>query len=122
MNENYADELDEVSGQSSPLQAKLKLLYRCLGFDEKDLKHEHKRGVLMCGLYDNWREFLRDEVKIKQLKPTKIDWQDWWVKKSRQRHETLAKKNELADDILFYENLDDLSDWLEVRGSISTTT
>ena len=76
----------------------------------------------MCGLYDNWREFLRDEVKIKQLKPTKIDWQDWWVKKSRQRYETLAKKNELADDILFYENLDDLTDWLEVRGSISTTT
>ena len=122
LNENYADELDEVSGQSSPLQAKLKLLYRCLGFGDKDLKHEHKRGVLMCGLYDNWREFLRDEVKIKQLKPTKIDWQDWWVKKSRQRHETLAKKNELADDILFYENLDDLTDWLEVRGSISTTT
>ena len=70
----------------------------------------------MCGLYENWREFLRDEIKVKQLKPTKIDWQDWWVKKSRQRHETLAKKNELADDILFYENLDDLTDWLEVRG------
>jgi len=73
---------------------------------------------LMCGLYDNWREFLRGESKIKQLKPAKIDWQDWWVKKSRQRYETLTKKNELADDILFYENLDDLSDWLEVRGSI----
>jgi hypothetical protein len=73
----------------------------------------------MCGLYENWREFLRDEIKVKQLKPTKTDWQDWWVKKSRQRHETLTKKNELADDILFYENLDDLSDWLEVRGSIT---
>lgn len=68
------------------------------------------------GLYENWREFLRDEIKQSKLKPVKIDWEDWWVKRARSRYENLNKKNEVSTDILFYENIDDLTKWLEVRG------
>ena len=116
LNQNYESDLDELRGRSSPLQAKLKFLYGCLGFDEKDLSHNHKRGVFMCPQFENWKEFLRDEIKERELKPIKIDWQDWWTKKARSRFEKLKKENRLNNEILFYEEIDGLTDWLEVRG------
>jgi len=112
----FRDELDELNTQSSPLQAKLRFLLRCLDINDTDCQHTHKRGVFMLSLYDNWTEFLRDELKESKLKPMKIDWQDWWVKKSRSRVENLNKRNEISEDVLFYESADDLSSWLNARG------
>ena len=114
--DHFRDELDELNTQSSPLQARLRFLLRCLGINDSDCQHTHKRGVFMLSLYDNWTEFLRGEIKESKLKPTKIDWQDWWVKKSRSRVENLNKRNEISEDVLFYESADDLSSWLNARG------
>ena len=116
LRDHFSDELDAMRDQSSPLQSKLKFLLRCLEIDDKQFQHGHKRGVFVLGLYENWREFLRDEIKQSKLKPVKIDWEDWWVKRARSRYENLNKKNEVSTDILFYENIDDLTKWLEVRG------
>jgi hypothetical protein len=116
LKDNLPNELDATRSQSSPLQAKLKLLYRCLGLPEDEFQHSHKRGVFMCPLYDNWKEFLRGEVKVKQLKSIEIDWQDWWVKKARTRYENLKKEERLEENVLFYDGIEDLSYWLEVRG------
>ena len=116
LRDHFSDEIDVLNSQSSPLQSKLKFLLRCLDITEKDFQHGHKRGVFVMGLYENWREFLNNKVTQPKLKPTKIDWKDWWIKKSRSRFEKLIEKKEISDDILFYESIDDLTDWLTVRG------
>ena len=38
------------------------------------------------------------------------------MKKARSRVEKLKKNNRVSDDVLFYENIDSLKGWLEVRG------
>jgi len=116
LRDNFSDEIDILSNQSSPLQAKLKFLYRCLDIDDREFQHGHKRGVFVMGFYENWREFLRNEINKNRLKPIKVDWEEWWMKKARSRVEKLTKNNQVSDDVLFYENIDSLKGWLEVRG------
>ena len=116
LRDNFSDELDGMSSQSSPLQAKIKFLLRCLDIDDRDFQHNHKRGVFVMPLYENWKEFLRDEITSNKLKSNVIDWEEWWLKKARKRYEGLSAKNDVSKEVLFYENIDDLTKWLEVRG------
>ena len=115
---HYQDEMNEISLQSSPLQTKLRFLYQTLGFNPKELTHNHKRGVYMIPLYENYIQFLNDEIKEKKLIPVKFKWQDWWIAKSRTRFESLREQNRLNTDQLFYDEIemDYLSEWLKSRG------
>lgn len=116
LNEHFTDAVDKTKSQSSPLQAKLKLLYRILGFNESELTHTHKRGSFVCHLYDNWKEFLRDEDTEDQLIPFDRPWEEWWMKKARTRMETLQKKDNVLKDQFFIEDMSDVDYWLHLNG------
>ena len=72
----------------------------------------------MIPLYENYIQFLNDEIKDKKLIPVKFNWQDWWVIKGRKRFESLKQQNRLNTDQLFYDEIemDYLSEWLKSRG------
>ena len=116
LNDHFSDAVDRTRSQSSPLQAKLKLLYKILGFTESELTHSHKRGVFVIPLYENYREFLRNEVKEKPLKPMNTDWYRWWVQKANGRFNSLLEKNTVQEEVFFIESMDDVDSWLHLHG------
>lgn len=116
LNDHFSDTVDKTNGQSSPLQGKLKLLYKILGFNDSELTHSHKRGVFIMPLYDNYREFLCNEIKESQLHPINTEWHSWWIRKSRSRMKTLNDKNNVQSDVFFIESMDDVDYWLHLHG------
>ena len=84
--------------------------------------NNHRRGVYFSQLYNNTREFLRDEISEDQLIPnpkcdhTKVV--DWWKGKAIGRYRSLKKGNKLEKTTLWYENVnqDLVETWLSSRG------
>ena len=115
---NYPDIYDETTAATSPRQRMLSAIYRILDIQQKDYFHNHRRGVFFCPLYTNYREFLTDEIKIGKLEPVKMDWPDWWTKKSTDRYNRLKQDDRLQIEPLFHETMNegDLESWLASRG------
>ena len=65
--------------------------------------------------YENTREFLRGEITKEQLIPlgklqNDVDSiVDWWKPKAIRRYEKLHEENRINDQILFYNNMIDMS-------------
>lgn len=106
--EHYPDAYEQVSARSSPKQAFLHSLYRYLGINAKDYEHGHKRGVYFCPLYENYREFLCEEIAIEELVPKPIVWHEWWRLKARKRYESVEKENRVQTDSFWLNQIGEL--------------
>ena len=115
---NYPDIYEESSNATSPRQRMLSSIYRILDINQKDYFHNHRRGVFFLPLYTNYREFLTDKIKLRKLEPVKMDWSEWWTKKSSERYDKLKKDKRIQLEPLFHESISerDLENWLKVRG------
>ena len=116
---NYPDIYEESTAATSPRQRMLSSIYRILDIPQKDYFHNHRRGVFFCPLYTNYREFLTDQIKIDKLDPVKMDWSDWWARKSTERYDKLKQDDRLQIEPLFHESMNegDLENWLASRGA-----
>lgn len=48
-----------------------------------------------------------------------VDLEDWWVNKSRKRYKNIKVENNVCEERLIYENLDNLTKWLDSLGLMS---
>ena len=89
-----------------------------MNISAKDYTHSHKRGVLICPLYHNYREFLTNKIKQKELEPIEFIWKDWYFKKSSERYTKLKSSSKLEYEPLFYDEINEqsLDTWLSSRG------
>jgi serine protease inhibitor len=83
------------------------------------IRSEHQRGIYFSPLYDKTYEFLRGEVKEKDLTKAFDTSYDalvgiWKEKHARGRIKQLTKQNKVSYDTLFYDDLIYLS-WQETK-------
>lgn len=122
--ENYPDEFYHATHSTGPKQNVINLIFRKLGISPKQFEHEQQKGVYFMNIYENTREFLRGEIGEKDLilkdniNKGREFIINWWLKKSIKRYETLLGKNQLHEDVLWYENMDSMGveSWLKSRG------
>lgn len=97
----------------------LNFTYSALKIPKEYTKAEHARGIYFSPLYDNTYEFLRGEIKEKDLKKS-IDTsyeslvEIWKRKHAKPRIKQLVKKNNVSYETLFYDDLIYL-DWEETK-------
>jgi hypothetical protein len=115
---NYPTAFDDTQEQSSPKQGLLNAIYKVLNINRKDFEHGQKRGVYICPLYHNYKDFLCNEIKIKELEPKRIDWHEWWHKSARKRFEKISKEKRVQNDQLWIESINelDIENWLNASG------
>jgi hypothetical protein len=125
--EHYKEEYDakmlQKEGIGGPVTgAKMRalaLIFRAVGLKASSYTHGFERGVYYAPLYENTREFLRGEIKIKDLIPHKRlkgipSVIDWWLPKAIARYETLHAENRLKPEILYYNRMIGLT-WPEAK-------
>ena len=108
----------EIRKKTSPTQGILSAIFKIMNIPTKNYTHSHQRGVLICPLYHNYREFLTNKVKQKDLDPIEFIWKDWYIKKATDRYTKLKKEKKLSTEPLFYDGIDSkiLESWLNSRG------
>ena len=86
--------------------------YNQLGIDKKLIKSEHARGIYFGELYENTKEFLREEIKEDQL-VKRFDnsvealtdiWKNKYAKKriaSLKKQDRVSKETHFYDDIIY---------------------
>ena len=86
--------------------------YNKLGIDKKLIKSEHARGIYFGELYENTKEFLREEIKEDKL-VRKFDnsvealtdlWKNKYAKKrlaSLKKQDRVSKETHFYDDIIY---------------------
>jgi ParB-like chromosome segregation protein Spo0J len=108
LTDNFQEDMEILNSRSSPLQGRLKFLYSTLGLNPNELNHSHQRGVFLMSLYENWKEFLKNKISEKKLKPIESEnWINWWRRKSKTRYEKLEEKGNLSDDLFFLDETDE---------------
>jgi|TARA_Y100001963_G_scaffold21054_1_gene27049 hypothetical protein len=96
-------------------QKTISKIFKLAGIKESQYKHGFERGVYFARRYENTREFLRGEITKEQLIPLgKLENDvdsivDWWKPKAIRRYEKLHEENRINDQILFYNNMIDMS-------------
>jgi len=84
--------------------------YSKLNINRSEYISGHKRGVYVAELYENTKEFLREEITEDELIP-KFDnsieaLTDVWKNKyAKKRYDNLVKNNRLLNDVLFYDDI-----------------
>ena len=84
--------------------------YNQLGIDKKLIKSEHARGIYFGELFDNTREFLREEINPLQLN-RKFDnsveaLTDIWKNKyAKKRLASLKKQDRVSNETHFYDDI-----------------
>ena len=115
---NYPNAFDDAQNQSSPKQGVLNAIYKILNIDSKDYAHGQKRGVYICPLYHNYKDFLCGEIKKTDLEPKRIDWYEWWHQAARKRFEKISKEKRVQKDQLWIESINelDMENWVGASG------
>jgi hypothetical protein len=115
---NFPNDFEDASNQSSPKQAVLNRIFRILDINRKDYEHGQKRGVYICPLYHNYKEFLRNEIEESDLDRKIIDWGEWWHVQARKRFEKLTKEKRVQTNQLWIESINelDMDNWLGASG------
>ena len=108
LKENYREEFDKAQSQTGPKQNTINRIFKHLGIKGKDYEHGFHRGVFFANMYDNGLEYLRNEIKDKDLrmKPkfeNDIDYiMNWWKPKAIRRYVKLYDNDKLKPEVLFY--------------------
>ena len=93
--------------------------YNQLGIDKKLIKSEHARGIYFGELFDNTREFLREEINPLQLN-RKFDnsvealTDSWKNKYAKKRLTNLKKQDRVSKETHFYDDIIYMS-WQETK-------
>lgn len=124
MAEDYNRKIRSKDTANGPVtgikQQILSIIFKAVGISQSKYKHGFERGVYYAPLYENTREFLRgeiDESKLIPLAKLKDDVDSvvsWWVAKAVARYEKLFDENRIKPEILYYNNLVDMS-WDEAK-------
>ena len=106
LKEYYPEIMKEIKTQPSPKQRAISHILRLLNIKQSDYFHSHRRGVYLYPIYSNYREFLTEEIKEKDLvRLHKSEYEQtfvWWLKKSKERYAKLKEEGRLQRDILFH--------------------
>ncbi|MEK9767551.1 MAG: Druantia anti-phage system protein DruA [Betaproteobacteria bacterium] len=105
---------------SGPKQQLMIAIYRNLGIVQSKFEHGFQRGVYFAPLYENTREFLRDEITSDELilsQKLQNDVEDilsWWKQKAIKRFTKLFNEGSVKPEHLYYRNMIQMSTWDEV--------
>ena len=93
--------------------------YSKLGIPKHLVSSAHARGIYFGPLYENSREFLRNEItedKLVKLFDTSEEYLTnlWKQKYASKRIKSLVKNDRVSDETLFYDDLIGMS-WEEVK-------
>jgi hypothetical protein len=108
LKENHREEFDKAQSQTGPKQNTINRIFRHLSIKTKDYEHGFHRGVFFANMYDNGLEYLRNEIKDKDLvmKPkfeNNVDYiMNWWKPKAVRRYVKLYENNRIKPEVLFY--------------------
>jgi hypothetical protein len=108
--EKYEEKTYKDTGQPTTgvKQKILVMIMKELGMKQSNYMHGFTRGVFYTELYENTRQFLRNEISVDDLvinKKIKNDVDDvlrWWVPKAITRYKNLKSQNRLSTNTLFY--------------------
>ena len=114
--ENMADEYikqttqkEGVSGPPTGVKQKtINMIFKAVGIKPSDYQHGFQRGIYFADMYENGKEFLRNEIEEKDLKMKKKYVEDsdyimnWWKPKAIKRYSKLFDENRLKPEKLFY--------------------
>ena len=126
--ENQRDKYDEIMKglKTGAKQKMLTHIFNQLNIKSSDYFVNQQRGVYFAPFYKNTNEFLRNEIDASELiiKPQidgGMDYIDkWWKPKAINRYKKLSEKNNLNNEILWYENVDKdkatFNQWINSRG------
>lgn len=94
-------------------------MYRNLKISGDDYKSNHDRGVYFAELYTNTKEFLRDEIKEKELvsvgEYSVASLTDLWKSKyAEKRFKSLQQTNRVSRTSLYYSNMSEMT-WEEAK-------
>ena len=98
----------------------LTIIMRELKIKAADYVHGFQRGVYLSPFYDNFAEFLRNEITedklvLKEKLKKDVDGVlEWWKNKAINRYSKLHEENRLKDEILYYNRLPFMT-WEETR-------
>ena len=93
--------------------------YNKLGIDKKLIKSEHARGIYFGELYENTKEFLREEIKVDQLErrfdnSVEALTDIWKNKYAKKRLANLKKQDRVSKETHFYDDIIYMS-WQETK-------
>jgi len=98
--------------------------YNQLGIDKKLIKSEHARGIYFGELYNNTKEFLREEIKVDQLErrfdnSVEALTDIWKNKYAKKRLASLKKQDRVSKETHFYDDIIYMS-WQETKDKYLT--
>ena len=84
--------------------------YNQLGIDKSLIKSEHARGIYFGELYNNTKEFLREEIKVDQLErrfdnSVEALTDIWKNKYAKKRLASLKKQDRVSNETHFYDDI-----------------
>jgi len=93
--------------------------YNQLGIDKKLIKSDHARGIYFGELYENTREFLKEEITVDKLvrkfdNSTQALTDLWKNKYAKKRLASLKKQGRVSTETHFYDDIIYLS-WEETK-------
>lgn len=106
---------------SGPKQNVLARIFSHLKMKQSDYQHGYERGTYFASLYENTREFLRNEISEDLLIPSsklENDTQsvmDWWVPKAIRRYQNLKASSRIKPSTLYYRDLIQMDNWEDVK-------
>ena len=107
--ENYREDYDQAIKQSSPKQNIIKLIFNKLDIPLTEYQNDHSKGVYFMPIHLNTKEFLRNEISVKDLvadeKLSRENVLSWWREKSKSRFTDLFDKNKIQSETLWYKDL-----------------
>ncbi len=120
LKENHPEEHLKAISNTGPKQNVINRIFRHLEIKPKNYEHGFKRGVYFANIYENGKEFLRSEIKEKDLimKPKYQQDTDyinnWWKPKAIRRYTKLFDDNRIKPDSLFYSKIIGMT-WEEAK-------
>ena len=98
--------------------------YNQLGIDKKLIKSEHARGIYFGELYNNTREFLREEISLDKLErrfdnSTQALTDLWKNKYAKKRLASLQKQGRVSKETHFYDDIIYMS-WQQTKDKYLT--
>ena len=122
--EEYKKQTTQKPGVAGPptgvKQKIIKMIFKELGIKLKDYEHGFKRGIYFADIYENGKEFLRNEIDEKELVMKNkydedVDYINrWWKPKAIRRYVKLLDEDRIKPEKLFYDGILNIS-WEEAK-------
>lgn len=125
--ENRTDDYKRITKSDNNLgvasgvkQRIMQLIFSELGIKVKDYVHGFERGIYFAELYENTKQYLRneiqeDELKMKEKFAKGVDGiMEWWKPKAIKRYSKLHEESRLESEVLYYNDLIGIT-WEEAK-------